>query len=91
MLAIARALMSKPKLIMMDEPSLGLAPIIVEEIFNIIRDINKDGISILLVEQNCYMALNCTARICIRNWEIVHMIHVKIYYVMKVQKSYLGG
>ena len=52
MLAIARALMCKPKLIMMDEPSLGLAPIIVQGVFDIIREINKQGVTILLVEQN---------------------------------------
>ena len=57
MLAIARALMSKPKLIMMDEPSLGLAPIIVQGVFDIIREINRQGVTILLVEQNANMAL----------------------------------
>ncbi len=58
MLAIARALMSKPKLIMMDEPSLGLAPIIVQGVFDIIKEINKQGVTILLVEQNANMALH---------------------------------
>ena len=57
MLAVARALMCKPKLIMMDEPSLGLAPIIVQEVFEIIREINNMGMTILLVEQNANMAL----------------------------------
>ena len=57
MLAIARALMSRPQLIMMDEPSLGLAPIIVQGVFDIIREINKQGVTILLVEQNANMAL----------------------------------
>ncbi len=57
MLAIGRALMSKPELIMMDEPSLGLAPIIVQGVFDIIREINKQGVTILLVEQNANMAL----------------------------------
>ena len=57
MLAVGRALMSRPKLIMMDEPSLGLAPIIVKEIFNIIKEINKRGVTILLIEQNANMAL----------------------------------
>ena len=57
MLAVARALMSRPKLIMMDEPSLGLAPIVVKDIFNIIKEINKQGVTILLIEQNAYMAL----------------------------------
>ena len=57
MLAIARALMSRPKLIMMDEPSLGLAPIIVQGVFDIIREIHSQGVTILLIEQNANMAL----------------------------------
>jgi branched-chain amino acid transport system ATP-binding protein len=57
MLAIARGLMSNPKLMLLDEPSLGLAPLLVEEIFLIIREINKEGVTILLVEQNANMAL----------------------------------
>lgn len=57
MLAVARALMSCPKLMMMDEPSLGLAPLIVKDIFSIIKEINKQGVTILLIEQNANMAL----------------------------------
>ena len=57
MLAVGRALMAKPKLIMMDEPSLGLAPLVVRDIFEIIRQINRQGVSILLIEQNANMAL----------------------------------
>ncbi len=57
MLAIARGLMSNPKLMLLDEPSLGLAPLMVEEIFQIIREINREGVTILLVEQNANMAL----------------------------------
>ncbi len=57
MLAVARALMSRPKLLLMDEPSLGLAPLVVEEIFRIIAELHRDGTSILLVEQNAHMAL----------------------------------
>ena len=57
MLAVGRALMSRPKMIMMDEPSLGLAPLIVRDIFSIIKEINKEGVTILLVEQNANMAL----------------------------------
>ncbi len=58
MLAVGRALMSRPKIMMMDEPSLGLAPLIVQQIFDIIREINKAGVTILLIEQNANMALN---------------------------------
>ena len=57
MLAVGRALMSNPKLIMMDEPSLGLAPLVVRDIFSIIRTINENGITVLLIEQNANMAL----------------------------------
>ena len=57
MLAVGRALMSRPKIIMMDEPSLGLAPLIVQDIFSIIKEINKQGVTILLIEQNANMAL----------------------------------
>ncbi len=57
MLAVGRALMSRPKLMMMDEPSLGLAPLIVKSIFDIIKEINKQGVTILLIEQNANMAL----------------------------------
>jgi branched-chain amino acid transport system ATP-binding protein len=57
MLAVARALMSRPKLLLMDEPSLGLAPLVVEEIFRIVAELNQDGTTIFLVEQNAHMAL----------------------------------
>ena len=57
MLAVGRALMSKPRLIMMDEPSLGLAPLVVKGIFEIIREINRQGVTVLLIEQNANMAL----------------------------------
>ncbi len=62
MLATARALMAHPKLLMMDEPSMGLSPILVEEIFQIITEINKSGTTILLVEQNAHMALSIANR-----------------------------
>jgi branched-chain amino acid transport system ATP-binding protein len=62
MLAIGRALMSSPKMLLLDEPSMGLSPILVQEIFNIITDVNKSGMTILLVEQNAKMALNIANR-----------------------------
>jgi len=62
MLAMGRGLMAKPKLLMLDEPSMGLAPVVVETIFEIIAQLNKDGITILLVEQNAHMALSVADR-----------------------------
>ncbi len=62
MLAIGRALMSRPRLLMLDEPSLGLAPFLVQQIFHIIRDINTQGTTILLVEQNAFQALHVAKR-----------------------------
>lgn len=62
MLAIGRALMSRPRLLMLDEPSLGLAPLLVEKIFQIIQDINRAGVTVLLIEQNAYQALQIAQR-----------------------------
>ncbi|MFP5259683.1 MAG: ABC transporter ATP-binding protein [Acidobacteriota bacterium] len=62
MLAIGRALLARPKLLLLDEPSLGLAPLVVENIFEIIKQINKDGVTVLLVEQNAQMALQIAHR-----------------------------
>ena len=62
MLAVGRALMAKPRVIMMDEPSLGLAPLVVKDIFSIIRRINDDGVTVLLIEQNANAALKIADR-----------------------------
>ena len=93
MLAIGRALMSKPKLILLDEPSMGLAPIIVKEIFSIIRNINELGTTVLLVEQNANMALNAADRAyIIRNGEIEMEGNAKKMVAdERVRKAYLEG
>jgi branched-chain amino acid transport system ATP-binding protein len=62
MLAMGRALMGRPRLLMLDEPSMGLAPIVVERIFDVIREINRQGVAVLLVEQNAQMALGLAGR-----------------------------
>ena len=62
MLAIGRALMSRPQLLLLDEPSLGLAPLLVEKIFDIIQNINREGVTVLLIEQNAWQALNISSR-----------------------------
>jgi branched-chain amino acid transport system ATP-binding protein len=72
MLAIGRGLMARPTLLLLDEPSMGLAPVLVEEIFEIIRGINREGTTVLLVEQNAYMALLVAARgYCLESGRIV--------------------
>ncbi len=93
MLAIARALMAKPKLILMDEPSLGLAPLIVKEVFEIIRKINKEGMPILLVEQNSKAALSIADRgYVLENGKIVLSERCEdLLNNENVRKSYLGG
>lgn len=93
MLAIGRALMSRPKLLLLDEPSMGLAPIIVKEIFEIIKDINKAGTTVLLVEQNAYMALNAADRAyIIRNGEIEMEGNAKeMVKDERIKKAYLEG
>lgn len=93
MLAIGRALMSRPRLLLMDEPSLGLAPLFVKQIFQIIKDINKRGTTILLVEQNAYAALNLADRACVlATGEIVISGNAKeMLENPEVQKAYLGG
>lgn len=93
MLAIGRALLSRPKLLLLDEPSMGLAPIIVKEIFSIIKDINKDGTTILLVEQNANMALQCADRAyIIKNGEIdLEGDAQSLLNNENVKNAYLGG
>jgi branched-chain amino acid transport system ATP-binding protein len=93
MLAIGRALMSRPKLLMMDEPSLGLAPLLVTEIFEIIRELNREGITILLVEQNAKKALQVANRgYVIETGRIVHEgLGEALLKDKKVQEAYLGG
>jgi branched-chain amino acid transport system ATP-binding protein len=93
MLAIGRALMTRPKLLLLDEPSMGLAPILVEQIFAIIQDINRQGTTILLVEQNALMALGVadrgyvlqTGRI-VRSGKATDLLQDE-----EVKKAYLGG
>jgi branched-chain amino acid transport system ATP-binding protein len=93
MLAIGRALMGRPRLLLMDEPSLGLAPMIVKQIFQIIQDINEEGTTILLVEQNAYAALNRAHRaFVLATGEIVMSGDAKkMLENPDVQRAYLGG
>lgn len=93
MLAIGRALMSNPKLLLLDEPSLGLAPILIEQIFNFIEDIKKQGVSILLVEQNALKALSCAERgYVIENGSIaLEDSSLALLSNEKVKASYLGA
>ncbi|MDF2838367.1 MAG: Branched-chain amino acid transport ATP-binding protein LivF [Evtepia sp.] len=93
MLAMGRAMMSKPKLLMLDEPSMGLAPLLVEEIFRIIQDLNRAGTTILLVEQNAQMALSIANRgYVLETGRII--TSAKAADLLKdeaVKKAYLGG
>lgn len=93
MLAIGRALMSRPRLLLLDEPSMGLAPIVVKEIFSIIKDINRGGTTVLLVEQNAHRALSAADRAyIIRNGEIELEGKAKeLLKDEKVKKAYLEG
>jgi len=93
MLAMGRALMSKPKLLMMDEPSMGLAPILVEQIFQIIRDLHKAGTTILLVEQNAQMALSVANRAYVLETGRITLSGTgeELIRSDEVRKAYLGG
>lgn len=93
MLAMGRALMAKPKLLLLDEPSMGLAPILVKEIFNIIEEINKAGTTVLLVEQNAKMALSIAHRAYVLETGKVVMSGTgeELAKSPDVQKAYLGG
>ncbi len=93
MLAMGRSLMSKPALMMLDEPSMGLAPILVEQIFDIIKEMNKNGTTILLVEQNAQMALSIASRAYVLETGRVVSSGTgeKLLKDDAVRKAYLGG
>ena len=93
MLAIGRALMSHPKLLMLDEPSMGLAPILVEQIFDIIRQLHEDGTTILLVEQNAQMALSVADRAYVMETGKITLsgTGAELAASDEVKKAYLGG
>jgi branched-chain amino acid transport system ATP-binding protein len=92
MLAVARALMSRPKLMLLDEPSLGLAPQIVERIFGVLRDVNRDGVALLLVEQNAHKALQLAHRAYVLETGAVAMSGTgkQLLASPEVRKAYLG-
>jgi branched-chain amino acid transport system ATP-binding protein len=92
MLAIARGLMSRPKLLLLDEPSMGLAPFLVNEIFSIVKELHKSGIAIILVEQNVKKALKVTQRAYVME---LGEIRIKgpsqeLLHNDEIRKSYLG-
>lgn len=93
MLAIARALMSRPKLVMFDEPSLGLAPNIVEQIFSLIKEIRSEGTTVLIVEQNAYAALAmCDRAYLLENGHIVTQgTSAEMRANPEIRRAYLGG
>ena len=93
MLAMGRALMSRPEILLMDEPSMGLAPLLVKEIFNIIVNINKDGTTILLVEQNAKIALSIAHRAYVIETGSIVMSGTgeELAKSDEIQKAYLGG
>ena len=93
MLAMGRAMMSKPKLLMLDEPSMGLAPILVEQIFDIIKELHRAGTTILLVEQNAQVALSIADRAYVLETGTISMSGdaKALLSDPRVQKAYLGG
>jgi len=93
MLAMGRAMMSNPTLLMLDEPSMGLAPILVDEIFKIIVELNKAGVTILLVEQNAQMALSIANRgYVLETGKVVMTANAKdLLNDDSVRKAYLGA
>ena len=93
MLAMGRALMADPRLLLLDEPSMGLAPILVDEIFSIILEINKSGTTILLVEQNAYKALSIASRAYILETGVINKSgsSQELLHDDSVKKAYLGG
>ena len=93
MLAMGRALMAKPKIMLMDEPSMGLSPLLVKEIFRIIRDINKQGTTVLLVEQNAKMALGIADRAYVLETgkSTLEGTGASLAASEQVRKAYLGG
>ncbi len=93
MLAVGRALMAKPRLLLMDEPSMGLAPILVEEIFEIIREINEQGVTILLVEQNAHMAFSVAHRGYVMETGVIQLEGPasELAENPQVREAYLGG
>lgn len=93
MLAVARALMSRPRLLLLDEPSLGLAPLVIETIFSVITTVNKEGVSVLLVEQNAHKALMISHRGYVLETGKVVMEGTgkELLSSPEVQKAYLGG
>ena len=93
MLAIGRALMSKPKLMMLDEPSMGLSPILVEFIFDIVRELHSNGVTILLVEQNAEMALAVADRAYVMETGTITLSGTgkELAESEAVKKAYLGG
>ena len=93
MLAMGRALMAKPKLMLLDEPSMGLAPILVKEIFSIIKEINAQGTTVLLVEQNAKMALSIAHRAYVLETGKIVLSGTgeELINSPEIQKAYLGG